>query len=103
MEAISLLFHGFAVLMTWKIILLMLLGWVLGIFRGCFPGLGGPHGVAILLAAEFRWNPTSAIVMLSSIYWAHYSAAPSPRSCQHSGRSLVGGDTFGWLSDGSTG
>jgi len=42
MEAISLLFHGFAVLMTWKIILLMLLGLVLGIFVGVLPGSVAP-------------------------------------------------------------
>ncbi len=69
MEALSLLFHGFAVLLTWKILLLMLLGLVLGIFVGVLPGLGGPNGVAILLPLTFTMDPTSAIVMLSSIYW----------------------------------
>ena len=69
MEAFSLLFHGFAVLMTWKILLLMLVGLVLGIFVGVLPGLGGPNGVAILLPLTFSMDPTSAIVMLSSIYW----------------------------------
>jgi TctA family transporter len=69
MEALSLLFHGFAVLLTWKILALMLLGLVLGIFVGVLPGLGGPNGVAILLPLTFTMDPTSAIVMLSSIYW----------------------------------
>ena len=49
MEAFGLLLHGFAVLMTWKIIALMVFGLVLGIFVGVLPGLGGPNGVAILL------------------------------------------------------
>src|SRR6202007_757538 len=69
MEAFGLLLHGFAVLMTWKIIALMMVGLVLGIFVGVLPGLGGPNGVAILLPLTFTMDPTSAIVMLSSIYW----------------------------------
>lgn len=69
MEAFGLLMHGFAVLMTWKIISLMIVGLVLGIFVGVLPGLGGPNGVAILLPLTFTMDPTSAIVMLSCIYW----------------------------------
>ncbi|MEI6111541.1 MAG: tripartite tricarboxylate transporter permease, partial [Cyanobium sp. ELA712] len=33
------------------------------------PGLGGPNGVAILLPLTFTMPPTSAIIMLSCIYW----------------------------------
>jgi TctA family transporter len=69
MEAFGLLFHGFTVLFTWKIIALMMVGLVLGIFVGVLPGLGGPNGVAILLPLTFSMDPTSAIVMLSCIYW----------------------------------
>src|SRR4030081_2921811 len=69
MEAFGLLLQGFAVLMSWKILALMMVGLVLGIFVGVLPGLGGPNGVAILLPLTFTMDPTSAIVMLSSIYW----------------------------------
>src|SRR6266496_3604077 len=69
MEALTLLLHGFAVLLTWKTLALMLVGLVLGIFVGVLPGLGGPNGVAILLPLTFTMDPTSAIVMLSCIYW----------------------------------
>jgi len=69
MEAFSLLVHGFAVLLTWKTLALMMVGLVLGIFVGVLPGLGGPNGVAILLPLTFTMDPTSAIVMLSCIYW----------------------------------
>src|SRR6478735_8669005 len=41
MEAITLLMQGFAVLLTWKILALMLVGLLLGIFVGVLPGLGG--------------------------------------------------------------
>ena len=69
MEAFGLLMHGFAVLLTWKTLALMMIGLVLGIFVGVLPGLGGPNGVAILLPLTFTMDPTSAIVMLSCIYW----------------------------------
>ena len=69
MEAFGLLFHGFTVLLTWKTLALMMVGLVLGIFVGVLPGLGGPNGVAILLPLTFTMDPTSAIVMLSCIYW----------------------------------
>src|SRR5437764_12898514 len=69
MEALGLLLHGFAVLLTWKTLALMMVGLVLGIFVGVLPGLGGPNGVAILLPLTFTMDPTSAIVMLSCIYW----------------------------------
>src|SRR5437667_10340261 len=69
MEALGLLLYGFSVLMTWKTLALMMVGLVLGIFVGVLPGLGGPNGVAILLPLTFTMDPTSAIVMLSCIYW----------------------------------
>jgi TctA family transporter len=69
MEAFHLLFQGFQVLLTWDKMALMMLGLVLGIFVGVLPGLGGPNGVAILLPLTFSMDPTSAIVMLSCIYW----------------------------------
>ena len=69
MEAFSLLLHGFSVLLTWKVLAVMMVGLVLGIFVGVLPGLGGPNGVAILLPLTFTMDPTSAIVMLSCIYW----------------------------------
>src|SRR5476651_128732 len=69
MEAFGLLLHGFEVLLTFKILSLMMVGLVLGIFVGVLPGLGGPNGVAILLPLTFTMDPTSAIVMLSCIYW----------------------------------
>src|SRR5256885_8955870 len=69
MEAFGLLIYGFSVLLTFKTLALMMVGLVLGIFVGVLPGLGGPNGVAILLPLTFTMDPTSAIVMLSCIYW----------------------------------
>ena len=47
----------------------MLVGIVLGVIIGVLPGLGGANGVAILLPLTFSMSPTSAIIMLSCIYW----------------------------------
>jgi putative tricarboxylic transport membrane protein len=69
MEAFELLFQGFLTLMTVQKLALMMVGLVLGIFVGVLPGLGGPNGVAILLPLTFSMDPTSAIVMLSCLYW----------------------------------
>ena len=48
---------------------LMLVGIMLGVIIGVLPGLGGANGVAILLPLTFTMAPTSAIIMLSCIYW----------------------------------
>src|ERR671929_619227 len=69
MEAFGLLLQGFSVLFTFKTLTFMIVGLVLGIFVGVLPGLGGPNGVAILLPLTFTMDPTTAIVMLSCIYW----------------------------------
>ena len=45
------------------------LGIMLGTIIGVLPGLGGANGVAILLPLTFTMPPTSAIILLTSIYW----------------------------------
>ena len=69
MEEITNLAHGFAVAATLPNLMYMLIGITLGVLIGVLPGLGGANGVAILLPLTFSMNPTSAIIMLSCIYW----------------------------------
>jgi putative tricarboxylic transport membrane protein len=69
MEEINNLMHGFAVALTLPNLLYMVVGITLGVLIGVLPGLGGANGVAILLPLTFSMNPTSAIIMLSCIYW----------------------------------
>jgi putative tricarboxylic transport membrane protein len=69
LEDIAALFHGFAVALTWFNLLLMFIGVSLGVIIGVLPGLGGANGIAILLPLTFTMPPTSAIIMLSCIYW----------------------------------
>ena len=69
MDEINSLMNGFAVVLTPYNLGLMMVGIVLGVLIGVLPGLGGANGVAILLPLTFSMNPTSAIIMLSCIYW----------------------------------
>ncbi|ANN67139.1 tripartite tricarboxylate transporter permease [Bordetella bronchialis] len=69
MQELSALWDGFGVVMSWGNVGLMMVGILLGIVVGVLPGLGGPNGVAILLPLTFSMHPTSAIILLSCIYW----------------------------------
>jgi putative tricarboxylic transport membrane protein len=68
-EELNALVHGFGVVLTPTNLVLMLVGILLGVLIGVLPGLGGANGVAILLPLTFTMNPTSAIIMLSCLYW----------------------------------
>jgi putative tricarboxylic transport membrane protein len=79
LQDLSLLFHGFAVVLSPFNVGLMLLGIVLGVIIGVLPGLGAANGIAILLPLTFTMPPTSAIIMLSCIYWgALFGGATTP-------------------------
>jgi putative tricarboxylic transport membrane protein len=68
-DEISSLIGGFKVALSFYNLALMLVGILLGVIIGVLPGLGGANGVAILLPLTFTMPPTSAIIMLSCIYW----------------------------------
>jgi putative tricarboxylic transport membrane protein len=73
-EEIQSLMQGFAIALTLKNIAFMFIGIILGVIIGVLPGLGGANGVAILLPLTFTMaqtieGQTSAIIMLSCIYW----------------------------------
>jgi putative tricarboxylic transport membrane protein len=69
MNELQNLIGGFGVALTLPNLGFMLIGITLGVLIGVLPGLGGANGVAILLPLTFSMNPTSAIIMLSCIYW----------------------------------
>jgi putative tricarboxylic transport membrane protein len=68
-DEIGSLIGGFKVALSWYNVALMMVGILLGVIIGVLPGLGGANGVAILLPLTFTMSPTSAIIMLSCIYW----------------------------------
>ena len=63
------LLHGFQIAVTPFNLFIATLGILLGTIIGVLPGLGGANGVAILLPLTFTMPPTSAIILLTSIYW----------------------------------
>jgi putative tricarboxylic transport membrane protein len=63
------LFLGFQVALQPYNLFLAVVGITLGTIIGVLPGLGGANGVAILLPLTFSMPPTSAIILLTSIYW----------------------------------
>ena len=69
MEEIGNLIQGFGTVLQPFNIMVMVVGILLGVIIGVLPGLGGANGVAILLPLTFSMPPTSAIIMLSCIYW----------------------------------
>jgi len=68
-EEINALMQGFGVALSPFNLMLMFVGVILGIIIGVLPGLGGANGVAILLPLTFTMPPTSAIILLTSLYW----------------------------------
>ena len=63
------LFLGFQVAITPYNLFIAVVGILLGTIIGVLPGLGGANGVAILLPLTFTMPPTSAIILLTCIYW----------------------------------
>jgi putative tricarboxylic transport membrane protein len=63
------LFLGFQIALTPYNLFIAVVGILLGTIIGVLPGLGGANGVAILLPLTFTMPPTSAIILLTCIYW----------------------------------
>ncbi len=63
------LLYGLGVALTPANMTVALVGLLLGTAIGVLPGLGGTNGVALLLPLTFRLHPTSAIILLASVYW----------------------------------
>jgi putative tricarboxylic transport membrane protein len=60
---------GFQVALQPENLFFAIVGVALGTVIGVLPGLGGANGVAILLPLTFAMPPTSAIILLTSLYW----------------------------------
>jgi putative tricarboxylic transport membrane protein len=68
-DAFANLLMGFQVALSPYNLTIATVGVILGTIIGVLPGLGGANGVAILLPVTFVMPPTSAIILLSCIYW----------------------------------
>src|SRR5258705_261945 len=68
-HGVAVIILGFHIAITPCNLLVAVVGITLGTIIGVLPGLGGANGVAILLPLTFRMPPTSAIILLTSLYW----------------------------------
>ena len=69
MEALSDLLLGLSVALTPANLFWCFVGVFLGTIVGVLPGLGSPATIAMLLPLTFRLDPTTAMIMLSGIYY----------------------------------
>jgi putative tricarboxylic transport membrane protein len=69
LESIQSLAAGFAAAATLQNLLYCLAGVIVGTLVGILPGLGPIAGIALLIPVTFGLNATSALIMLSGIYY----------------------------------
>ena len=92
MENFVSLLAGFQVLFSPDNLGACALGAVLGLIVGAMPGLGSLAGVALLLPLTYKFNPTTAIIMLGALYYSNmYGGAFSAILLNIPWRSFPGG------------
>jgi putative tricarboxylic transport membrane protein len=69
METIQNVGIGFATALTWANITYCFLGVLVGTLIGVLPGIGPTATISLLLPATYYLGPTSAIIMLSGVYY----------------------------------
>ena len=68
MDNFASLIQGFSVALAPENIGVCMLGAILGLIVGAMPGIGSLAGVALLLPLTYKFNPTTAIIMLGALY-----------------------------------
>lgn len=71
MDNLMMLFNGFSVVFSFQNLSVCLLGAILGLIVGAMPGIGSLAGVALLLPLTYKFNPTTAIIMLGALYYSN--------------------------------
>uniref|UniRef100_UPI0028992BB0 tripartite tricarboxylate transporter permease n=1 Tax=Proteiniclasticum sp. TaxID=2053595 RepID=UPI0028992BB0 len=66
-----LLLNGFMVAFSPMNLGAAFLGAILGLIVGAMPGIGSLAGVALLLPLTYKFNPTTAIIMLGALYYSN--------------------------------
>lgn len=102
MENFQLLLDGFQVVFTMQNVGAAFLGAILGLIVGAMPGIGSLAGVALLLPLTYKFNPTTAIIMLGALYYSNmYGGSFSAILLNIPGDSPAGSMySIRWLSNG---
>jgi len=69
MQTIHYLLDAFAIALTWRNLLLCVMGCLWGTVVGVLPGLGPLAGMTLLLPLTFKLDPTGAVIMLAGIFY----------------------------------
>lgn len=69
MEIFNYLYLGFSEMLTLESLFACFAGVVIGTLVGVLPGIGPTGAIAILLPITFKTSPTTALIMLSGIYY----------------------------------
>ncbi len=81
MEIFDNLLLGAQVALTPGNLALCFIGALVGTLIGVLPGVGPTAGIAILIPISIGLPPTSAIILLTGIYYGAMYGGPPPRSC----------------------
>lgn len=71
MSNIDLLFEGIITAISFQNLTAALVGALIGLIVGAMPGIGSLAGVALLLPITFKMDPTTAIIMLATLYYSN--------------------------------
>jgi putative tricarboxylic transport membrane protein len=71
MDNLLMLLNGFQTVFVVDNLLACLLGAILGLIVGAMPGIGSLAGCALLLPLTYKFNPTTAIIMLGALYYSN--------------------------------
>ena len=71
MSNLQLLLQGFSVALSVQNLGAAAFGALLGLIVGAMPGIGSLAGVALLLPLTYKFNPTTAIIMLGALYYSN--------------------------------
>jgi len=71
METLMYLLEGFMTALTLQNLIAVAAGSVIGLIVGAMPGIGSLAGVALLLPLTYKFNPTTAMIMLGALYYSN--------------------------------
>ena len=69
METLGHVLQGFSVCLQPANLAFTFIGVLLGTIIGVLPGIGSAAGIALLLPITFGMDPTSALIMISGIFY----------------------------------
>ncbi|MEW9094261.1 MAG: tripartite tricarboxylate transporter permease [Clostridiaceae bacterium] len=71
MNNLDLLIEGIKTALGMQNLIAAFAGAIMGLIVGAMPGIGSLAGVALLLPITFKMNPTTAIIMLATLYYSN--------------------------------